>query len=66
MVSSILDCVAVSDEYDVPCMVDGGVRSPADVCKGLGGGADSVMLGSLLSGTKESPGTITKHTLLPC
>ena len=65
MVSSILDCVAVSDEYDVPCMVDGGVRSPADVCKGLGGGADSVMLGSLLSGTKQSPGTITKQGMWP-
>ena len=65
MVSSIRDCVAVADEYDVPCMADGGVRSPSDVCKGLGSGADTIMLGSLLSGTKESPGTITKQGMWP-
>ena len=65
MVSSILSCVVVADEYDVPCMADGGVRSPGDVCKGLGAGADSVMLGSLLSGTKESPGDITKSGQWP-
>ena len=65
MVSSISDCVSVADDYDVPCMADGGVRSPADVCKGLGAGADTVMLGSLLSGTKESPGTITKQGMWP-
>ncbi len=60
MVSSLSDCVSVADDYDVPCMADGGVRSSADVCKGLAAGADTVMLGSLLSGTKESPGDITK------
>tara|TARA_B100000674_G_C37776182_1_gene884953 strand:- start:542 stop:1027 length:486 start_codon:yes stop_codon:yes gene_type:complete len=65
MVSSIWDCVAVADSYDVPCMADGGVRSPSDVCKGLGAGADTVMLGSLLSGTKESPGLITKQGIWP-
>ena len=65
MVSSIRDCVSVADEYNVPCMADGGVRSPGDVCKGLGAGADTVMLGSLLSGTKESPGSITKQGQWP-
>jgi IMP dehydrogenase len=65
MVSSILDCVSVADIYDVPCIVDGGIRSPGDVCKGLGAGADAVMLGSLLSGTKESPGEITKSGKWP-
>ena len=64
-VTSILDCVGVADGYDVPCMADGGVRSIGDVCKGLGGGADTVMLGSLLSGTKESPGVITKQGQWP-
>jgi|TARA_R110000824_G_scaffold401261_1_gene611489 IMP dehydrogenase len=65
MVSSILSCVAVADEYDVPCMADGGIRNIGDVCKGLGAGADTVMLGSLLSGTKESPGSITKTGVWP-
>jgi IMP dehydrogenase len=65
MVSSILSCVVVADEYDVPCMADGGIRNIGDVCKGLGAGADTVMLGSLLSGTKESPGSITKTGVWP-
>ena len=65
MVSSILSCVAVADGYNVPCMADGGIRSSGDVCKGLGAGADTVMLGSLLSGTKESPGVITKQGVWP-
>ena len=65
MVSSVSDCVSVADDYDVPCMADGGVRMPADVCKGIVAGADTVMLGSLLSGTKESPGTITKQGMWP-
>ena len=59
-VSTLLDVVAVCDDFDVPCIADGGVRNIGDVCKGLGCGADSVMLGSLLSGTKESPGQIEK------
>ena len=46
-------------------MADGGIRSSGDVCKGLGTGADTVMLGSLLSGTKESPGVITKQGVWP-
>ena len=65
MVSSIRDCVSVSDEYNVPCVADGGIRSSGDVCKGLGAGADCVMLGSLLSGTKETPGVITKQGIWP-
>ena len=65
MVSSLLDCVTVADEYDVPCMADGGIRSIGDVCKGLACGADTIMLGSLLSGTKETPGSITKQGQWP-
>ena len=65
MVSSILSCVVAADGYDVPCMADGGVRMPADVCKGIVAGADTVMLGSLLSGTKETPGVITKQGQWP-
>ena len=59
-VSTLLDVVTICDDFDVPCIADGGVRNIGDVCKGLGCGADSVMLGSLLSGTKESPGQIEK------
>jgi IMP dehydrogenase len=59
-VTALLDCVAVADSYGCPTIADGGIRNVGDVCKGLACGADSVMLGSLLSGTKETPGEIEK------
>ena len=59
-VTALFDCVAVADTFGCPTIADGGVRNIGDVCKGLACGADSVMLGSLLSGTKETPGTIEK------
>ena len=59
-VFAIIDCVSIADDYNVPIIADGGVRNIGDVCKGLACGADSIMLGSLLSGTKETPGTIEK------
>ncbi len=59
-VSALIDCVVVADTFDTPIIADGGVRTIGDVCKGLACGADSIMLGSLLSGTKETPGEIEK------
>ena len=59
-VSALLDCVAIADTYSVPVIADGGIRNIGDVCKGLACGADTIMLGSLLSGTKETPGEIEK------
>jgi IMP dehydrogenase len=59
-VTALIDCVAVADTYNTPVIADGGIRNIGDVCKGLACGADSIMLGSLLSGTKETPGTIEK------
>ena len=59
-VSALVDCVSIGDTYNTPIIADGGIRNIGDVCKGLACGAESIMLGSLLSGTKESPGEIEK------
>ncbi|AFI04701.1 IMP dehydrogenase [Helicobacter cetorum] len=55
-VSAIDNCVEVASKFDIPIIADGGIRYSGDVAKALALGASSVMIGSLLAGTEESPG----------
>ncbi len=54
-ISSVADA---AKEHGVPVIGDGGLRYSGDVAKAIAIGADSVMVGSLLAGTSESPGDV--------
>jgi IMP dehydrogenase len=54
--TALMECVAAAREADVPLLADGGIRTSGDLTKALAAGAETVMIGSLLAGTEESPG----------
>jgi len=54
--SAIMEVAEAIKGSGVPVIADGGIRYTGDIPKAIAGGADCVMLGSLLAGTKESPG----------
>lgn len=59
--SAIQEAASVCRDRGVPFIADGGIRYSGDIVKALAGGADTVMTGSLLAGTEESPGRTVNH-----
>lgn len=55
-ITAISQCAKATREARVPLISDGGVKYSGDITKAIAAGADSVMIGSLLAGTDESPG----------
>lgn len=56
--SAVDNCVKMAKDYDVPVIADGGIKYSGDIAKALAIGASSIMAGSILAGTKESPGDL--------
>jgi len=56
--TAVMDCAKIGKDHGIPIISDGGTRTSGDATKALAAGASSVMIGSMLGGTDESPGTV--------
>jgi IMP dehydrogenase len=57
-VTAVYECAEAVKEFDIPVCADGGITNPGDISIAIAAGASSVMMGSKLAGTKETPGEI--------
>ncbi len=57
-ITAIDNVVKVAHTQNIPVIADGGIRYSGDVAKAIAAGADTIMVGSLFAGTKESPGDV--------
>ncbi len=56
-ITAVMNAYSVAKEYGIPVIADGGVKYSGDLPKAIAAGADVIMLGSLLAGCEESPGS---------
>lgn len=57
-ITAVYECAEAVKEYNVPIIADGGISNPGDISLAIAAGASSVMMGSGLAGSKESPGKV--------
>ncbi|NLW71151.1 MAG: IMP dehydrogenase [Eubacteriaceae bacterium] len=55
-ITAVMDCAEVAEKYGIPIIADGGIKYSGDITKAIAAGACTVMMGSILAGTDESPG----------
>jgi IMP dehydrogenase len=56
--SAVLETAKALKGTDIPIIADGGIRFSGDAVKALAGGANTIMIGSMLAGTEEAPGQV--------
>ena len=56
-ITAVMDCYGAAREYGIPIIADGGIKYSGDMTKAIAAGANVCMMGSMLAGCDESPGT---------
>ena len=56
--TAIMEVAEVTKKRNIPLIADGGIKYSGDIAKAVAAGADTIMIGSLLAGTDESPGDV--------